>query len=218
VTEAAAKPTYERSEGSAQLQNAVWFLLLTAVGIPVDSAVSTWVINRLNRSLTRETALLSASQKRREVEISQLRDAHTDLLTAATAVQSFVWYVDRDVRLRTKIDVDDWQATRGFIEPAVIAAQRLRAIARAMPTDELRDVYIAVEQLIMKVIRGSDDPDAPDAWDEDVAGPQPDTITRAVNATADRIKQLYDAYPSELGTKPISPQLAPTDQNRSIPA
>jgi hypothetical protein len=27
-----------------------------------------------------------------------------------------------------------------------------------MPSDELRDAYIAVERLIMKVIKGSDDP------------------------------------------------------------
>jgi hypothetical protein len=76
-----------------------------------------------------------------------------------------------------------------------------------MPSNELRDAYIAVERLIMKVIKGSDDPDAPDAWHEDVTGPQPDTITRAVNATADAIKRSYDTYPTELGAKPGSPQL-----------
>lgn len=207
-----------RDRKGEQLQTAVWFLLLTAVGIPVGGAVSTWITNHLNRDTTREAALLSASQKRRDAEISQLRDAQADLLAAATAVQSFVWYVDKDVRLRTKIDVDDWHATREFIEPAIIAAQRLRAIARAMPTDELRDAYIAVERLMMRVIRGSNDPDAPDAWHEDVAGPQPDTITRAVHATADTIKHLYDTYPSELGAKPVSPPLTSTDQNRAITA
>ena len=85
-----------------------------------------------------------------------------------------------------------------------------------MPSDELRDAYIAVERLIMRVIRGSDDEDAPDAWHEDVTGPQPDTVTRAVNATADAIKQLYDTYPAGVGTRPESPQLPPKGQNRSI--
>ena len=134
----------------------------------------------------------AAAQRRSGAEITQLRDAQTGLLAAATAVQSYVWYVDKDVRLRTKIDVEDWHATREFVEPAVVSAQRLRAIARAMPSDELRDAYIAVERLIMKVIKGSDDPNAPDAWHEDVTGPQPDRITRAVNATADAIKRLYN--------------------------
>jgi hypothetical protein len=50
----------------------------------------------------------------------------------------------------------------------------------------------------MEVVTGSDDPNVPDAWNADVSGPQPDTVTRAVNATADEIKRLYDTYPSEL--------------------
>jgi hypothetical protein len=81
---------------------------------------------------------------------------------------------------------------------------------------QLRDAYIAVDRPIMQVVRGSDDDDAPDAWHEDVTGPQPDTITRAVNATADAMKQLYDTYPAELGTRPESPQLPPAGQNRII--
>lgn len=180
------------------MQNAIWFLLLTLVGIPVGSAVSAWITNHLNRSATRETALLQASQRRRDAEISQLRDAQMDLLEAATAVQSYVWYVDKEIRLRTTIDPEDWQASREFVERAVLGAQRLRAIASTMPTDELRDAYIAVECLIMKVIKGSDAEDAPDAWHEDLKT-QPDTITRAVNATADAIKRLYETYPAELG-------------------
>jgi hypothetical protein len=156
--------------------------------MPVGGSILAYISARLSRTTARETALLSAAQRRRDAEITQLRDAQTDLLAA----QSYVWYVDKDVRLRTKIDVEDWHATREFVEPAVVSAQRLRAIARAMPSDELRDAYIAVERLIMKVIKGSDDPNAPDAWHEDVTGPQPDTITRAVNATADAIKRLYN--------------------------
>jgi hypothetical protein len=174
------------------MENAIWFLLITAIGIPVGGSILAYISARLSRTTARETALLSAAQRRRDAEITQLRDAQTDLLAAATAVQSYVWYVDKDVRLRTKIDVEDWHATREFVEPAVVSAQRLRAIARAMPSDELRDAYIAVERLIMKVIKGSDDPNAPDAWHEDVTGPQPDTITRDVNATADAIKRLYN--------------------------
>jgi hypothetical protein len=198
------------------MEHALWFTLIPTIGIPIGGSIIAYVNARLGRTTARETALLSAAQRRRDIEIAQLRDAQTDLLTAATAVQSFVWYVDKDTRLSPIIDVEDWHAMRDLIEPAVIAAQRLRAIARVMPTDELRDAYIAVERLIMRVIRGSNGPDAPDAWHEDVTGPQPDTITRAVNATADTIKQLYDTYPSELGAKPASPQLPSRDPNRSI--
>ncbi len=62
----------------------------------------------------------------------------------------------------------------------------------------------------MDVVRGgSDEDDAPDAWHNDVSGPQPDTISRAVNATADAIKQLYDTYPAEIGEKPSTPQITP---------
>ncbi|MCV7169192.1 hypothetical protein H7I41_04545, partial [Mycobacterium manitobense] len=140
---------------------------------------------------SKETALLSAAQKRRDTEIAQLRDAQQKLLEAATAVQSYAWYVDRDTRLRASISEEQWHASREFVESAVIRAQELRALARTLPTDELRDSYVAVERLIMRVVRGSDD-DTFDAWHEDVSGPQPDTITRAINATADAIKRLYD--------------------------
>ena len=198
------------------MADAVWFLLITAIGIPVGGWINSHVTARISRTTARETALLAAAQRRRDAEITQLRGAQKDLLEAATAVQSYVWYVDNETRLRTTIDVEDWHATREFVERAVVGAQRLRAIARAMPSDELRDAYIAVERLIMRVIRGSDDEDAPDAWHEDVTGPQPDTVTRAVNATADAIKQLYDTYPAGVGTRPESPQLPPKGHNRSI--
>jgi hypothetical protein len=200
------------------MANAIWYLLITAIVIPISGSIVAYVNARLARTTARETALLAAAQRRRDTEITQLRDAQTDLLTAATAVQSFVWYVDKDVRLRTDIDVDDWHAIRDLIEPAVVAAQRLRAVARTMPTEELRDGYIAVERLIMRVVRGSNDDNATDAWNEDVSGPQPDTITRAVNATADAIKQLYDSYPNELGAKPESAQLTQNAQpTKAIP-
>ncbi len=198
------------------MQNAVWFVLITVVGIPVGGSILAYVSACLSRTTARETALLSAAQRRRDIEIAQLRDAQTDLLEAATAVQSYVWYVDNETRLRTTIPREEWEENREFIERAVVGAQRLRAVARAMPSDELHDTYIAVERLIMRVVKGSDDPSAPDPWNQDVTGPQPDTITRAVNATADAIKQLYETYPAELGAKPVSPQLPPKDQNRSI--
>jgi len=183
------------------VQNAIWYILVTAIGIPVGGWIVAHVSARISRTTSRETALLAAAQGRRDSEISQLRDAQADLLEAATAVQSLVWYVDKDTRLRTTISKEEWHKNREFIERAVVAAQKLRAIARAAPTDELRDSYLAVERLIMKVVKGSDAEDAPDPWHQDVTGPQPDTITRAVNATADEIKRLYDTYPSELPSR-----------------
>lgn len=200
------------------METAIWYILVTTIALPITGSIIAYVNARLGRTTARETALLSAAQRRRDTDIAQLQEAQKDLLAAATAVQSFVWYVDKDIRLKTKIDVDDWHAMRELIEPAVVAAQRLRAVARTMPTEELRDAYIAVERLIMRVVRGSDNPDAPDAWHEDVSGPQPDTITRAVNATADAIKQLYDTYPAELGSKPAPPPLAQNPQaTKAIP-
>jgi hypothetical protein len=202
------------------MENAIWFIVATAIAIPVGNAVFGGVLGhinaRLGRNATRESALLAAAQRRRDTEISQLRGAQEDLLEAATAVQSYAWYVDKETRLRTTIPKEDWEASREFVERVVRGAQRLRAIARAMPSDELRDAYIAVERLIMKVVKGSDDETAPDSWHEDVAGPQPDTITRAVNATADEIKRLYDTYPAELGARPASPELPPKRESRSI--
>ncbi|MCV7359541.1 hypothetical protein [Mycolicibacterium fluoranthenivorans] len=191
------------------MKDAIWFLLITALGIPIGGWISAYVNAQISRATSRETALLSAAQKRRDTEIAQLRDAQSSLLEAATAVQSYVWYVDKEVRLRATIDDEDWHASREFIERAVIGAQQLRALARTLPTTELSDAYIAVERLIMDVVRGSDEDDAPDAWHNDVSGPQPDTISRAVNATADAIKQLYDTYPAEIGEKPSTPQITP---------
>ena len=82
--------------------------------------INSHVTARISRTTARETALLAAAQRRRDAEITQLRDAQTDLLEAATAVQSYVWYVDKETRLRTTIDVEDWHATREFVECAVV--------------------------------------------------------------------------------------------------
>jgi hypothetical protein len=201
------------------MKDALWYVLVTALGIPIGGWILNLTTSRMSRNTSRETALLSAAQKRRDAEITLLRTAQDDLLEAATAVQSYVWYVDKNVRRRTTIDEEDWHTSREFVERAVVGAQRLRAIARTMPTAELGDAYIAVERLIMRVVRGSDDDDASDPWHDDVSGQQPDTITRAVQATADDIKHFYDTYPSELGSRPAAPQLAQVSSpRRAIPA
>jgi hypothetical protein len=69
-----------------------------------------------------------------------------------------------------------------------------------MPTEELRDKYIAVDELIMDVLAGSRDGER-DAWHEDL-DKEPNTLTRAINATADEIKRLYDTYPTHLREPP----------------
>lgn len=182
------------------MKDAIWYLLITAVAIPVGGWIVTHLSARISRSTSMETALLAAAQRRRDAEIAQLRDAQEDLLDAATAVQSVAWYVEKETRLRTLISNEEWYQNREFFERAVVAAGRLRAVALAMPTDDLRDKYIAVQQLIMDVVGGSDDEHPRDAWFEDVEQ-QPDTITRAINATAAEIKRLYDTYPSELQSR-----------------
>lgn len=179
------------------MKDAAWFLLITAVAIPVVGWIVAHLSARISRDTARETALLAATQRRRDAEIAQLRDAQDDLLAAATAVSSFTWYVKEETRLRTKISHEEWYECREFFERAAVAAARLRAIAPALPTHELHDNYIAVNDLIMDVIGGSDEDDPRDAWHDDLEN-QPDTITRAVNATAEEIKRLYDTYPAEL--------------------
>jgi hypothetical protein len=179
------------------LKDATWFLLISVIGIPVGGWIVTHLSARISRTTSHETALLAAAQRRRDAEISQLRDAQNDLLEAATAVQSFVWYVDKDTRLRTAISPEEWYENREFFERAAVAAQRLRAIALAMPTDELHDKYIEVERLMMAVLRGSGEENPKDAWHEDLQV-QPDTITRAVRATGEEIKRLYNTYPAKI--------------------
>jgi hypothetical protein len=200
------------------LQTAVWFLVVTAIGIPIGNAISTWISSQFNRGVAEKTALLTAAQRRRDAEIAQLHDCQAALLDAATAVQSYVLCVDKAIRVRTTIPDEAWPAMRDFVERAVVGAQRLSAMARAAPSDELSNAYTAVADLIMKVVRGNDDPNARDPWEQDVTGPQPDTITRAVNATAGAIKELYNTYPAELGAKPTSPRLPSKYPNRSVTA
>jgi hypothetical protein len=89
------------------LKDAIWFLLITAAGIPLGGSIVTYVSARFTRTTAEETALLAAKQRRRDAEIAQLRDALSDLLEAATAVQSFTWYVDKDTRLRTEISEEE---------------------------------------------------------------------------------------------------------------
>ncbi|MGB3896318.1 MAG: hypothetical protein WA942_18980 [Mycolicibacter sinensis] len=125
-------------------------------------------------------------------------------MDAASAVQSFAWYVDKETRLRTTISEEDWYENREFFESAVVAAGRLRAIAPSLPTDELHEKYMAVQRLIMDVVSGSDGDNPKDAWHEDLEQ-QPDTITRAINATASEIKRLYETYPSELPSQLLRP-------------
>lgn len=180
------------------MKDAVWFLLITAIGIPIGGVIESLISSRFDRATARQSALLAGSRQRRDAEIAQMQGASKDLMDAATAVQSFAWFVDPDTRLSTTIPREVFDEHRHLIEGAVVGAQRLRAIARVMPPGDLRDSYKAVEQLIMKVVKGSDDPNAKDAWNEDVSGQQPDTVTRAVNATADEIRRLYATYPSEL--------------------
>ncbi|WP_293003666.1 hypothetical protein [Mycobacterium sp.] len=180
------------------MKDAVWFLLFTAIGIPLGGVVQSLISSRFDRVSARQSALLSAAQQLREAEITQMREAMNDLLDAATAVQSFAWFVDDDGRSTTK-DRETFEKYGPLIKDAVVGAQRLRTLARILPPGDLADSFTAVERLIIEVVRGSDDPSAPDPWHEDVSGPEPSTVTRAVNATADEIRRLYATYPSELG-------------------
>ena len=157
------------------MKDAIWFLLITAIAIPVGGWIVAHLSARISRATSQETALLAAAQRRRDAEISQLRAAQDDLLEAATAVQSFAWYVKKETRLRTKISEAEWYENREFFERAAVAAGRLRAVAPAMPTVALRERYVAVAELIMDVVGGDDGEDPIDHWDEDLQT-QPDTI------------------------------------------
>ena len=111
-----------------------WLWVVTAVAIPVGNAIfagiSGWVGDRVGRDATkysadlqaqvgRETAELQAretriateyaanleaAQRRRDVEIAQMLEAQTALLTAATAVQSYAWYANKRVSLGVNYD------------------------------------------------------------------------------------------------------------------
>jgi hypothetical protein len=136
------------------MKDAFWFVLITLIGIPVGGSILTYVADRLSRTTTKETALLAAEQRRRDIEITQLQDALKDLLEAGTAVQSYTWFVDEDIRLKTTIPKAEFHKHGGLVERAVFGAQRVRAIARAMPTEKLRDSYDDVAKLIMEVVSG----------------------------------------------------------------
>jgi hypothetical protein len=178
------------------LKDAAWFVLTTAIAIPAVGWIVAHISARISRTTARETALLAAAQRRRDAEISQVDGARDDLLAAATAVQSFAWYVKKETRLRTKLSEEEWHENREFFENAVNASGRLRAVALAMSAADLRNSYVAVSDLIMNVLSGGDE----DAWDKDLEN-QPDTITRAIGATADEIRRLYVTYPSELPSR-----------------
>jgi len=206
-----------------------WFLVITALAIPVGNAIFAGILGlvgaRIGRNATQYSAELQASvskatteysadlqaaQRRRDVELAQLRDAQAELLTAATAVQSFVWYAEKRVKLGIPITTEEWVASRPLLEPAIHGAQRLRAIAQTLPSDSLRDVYVEVERLIFRVVR-----DGIDEWHKSVEN-QPDAITRAVSATAGEIRELLQTYPGEAPVKPGLAQLTSERQNRRL--
>ena len=176
--------------------NAAWWLIITAIAIPVGNALFGGILAlvgaRVGREATKYAANLQAAQRHRDIELARLERARDELSTAATAVQTFAWYVDESVRVKALISHEEWQESRPFIEPAVIGAQRLRAIAPTLPSESLRNAYQEVDQLIMAVVGGSED--GTDIWHEATSN-QPDEITRAMTATADEIKRLYDTYP-----------------------
>lgn len=180
------------------MQIAAWFLVVTAIAIPIGNAIFAGILGliaaHVGKNATQYAANLQAAQRRRDVEIAQLREAQEHLMRAAIACQSFTWHVDKPARLRTKVSEKDWDLMLPHLEPAVHAAQRLRALAPTLPTESLRNAYIEVEELIMAVGSGSDDDDLPDPWGE-ATNNQPDPITRAIQATADEIRRLYDTYP-----------------------
>ncbi len=200
------------------MDHTVWFPIVTLIGIPVGNAIFAGILGlvgahvgrgathyaaELQAQVNRQSAELQAAQRRRDVEITQLREAQDALLAAATSVQSFVWYAEERVRSGRPITTEEWQAARPLIEPAILAAQKLRVLAPTLPTETLRSAYISVERLVFKVVA-----EGVEVWNESVKSEnQPDPITCAVKATADEIKRLYDAYPTELLAKRDSTQL-----------
>lgn len=136
------------AEGSGMGNAPFWFLLLTAVAIPVGNAIFAGILGvvgarigrnattysaelqvNVSKATTEYAAELQAAQRRRDIELAQLRDAQADLLTAATAIQSFVWYADERVKLDIPITTEEWVESRHLIEPAIHGAQKLRAIS-----------------------------------------------------------------------------------------
>jgi hypothetical protein len=202
-----------------------WFLVVTAVAIPVGNAVFAGILGlvgaRVGRNATRyaaelqagvnrENAELQAAQRCHDVEIAHLRDAEEALFAAATAIQSYTWYANERVKAGIPITTEEWIESRSLIDPAIHGAQKLRAIAPTLPSESLRDAYIAVERLIFKVVH-----EGIDAWSESVKN-QPDPITRAISETAGEIRELLQTYPVEVPARPASPPLPPKGQNRSI--
>lgn len=180
------------------MDKSVWYLIVTAIAIPaVGLAFAHWAA-RMGRDATKFSARLQAAQRRHDVEIAHMQTCLDQLLEAATAVQSYVWYTDDDVRRAATIDSDDWDNSRDLVERSVVGAQRLRATALTLPTESLRNAYLAVESLIMEVIKGSDDPDAPDPW-KNATHNQPDPIVTAITASSNELKRLFDTYPPEKG-------------------
>lgn len=192
----------------------VWVLVVTAIAIPVGNAVFGGILGlvaaHIGRNATKYSAELQAAQRRRDVEIAHLRDAEQALFTAATAIQSYTWYADERVKSGLPIAPDEWVDSRSLTEPAIQAAQKLRAIAPTLPSESLRSAFIDVERLIFKIVR-----EGVDVWNESVRN-QPDPITRAISATADELRHLLLTYPPEVPEKSASPQLPDKQQNRSI--
>lgn len=182
---------------TASLENATWWLIVTALAIPVGSAIFAGILGlfgaHVGKNATRYAANLQAAQRRHDLEIARLERARDDLMAAATAAQSYAWYVKKSVRLQVKISTQEWQEALPFIEPAVKGAQRLLAVAATLPTESLRNVYVEVEELIMAIVQGSDDGKT-DPW-EKYTEEQPTAFDKALDATAAEIKRLYDTYP-----------------------
>ncbi|WP_141659189.1 hypothetical protein [Mycobacterium europaeum] len=152
------------------MEMAEWFIVTTAIGIPIGNAIFAGILGlvgaRVGRNATRysaelqaevnrQDAALQAAQRRHDVEIAQLRESQEALLTAATAVQSFVWYAENRAKSGIPITTEEWQAARPLVEPAILAAEKLRVIAPTLPTETLRNAYIEVERLAFKVVAGA---------------------------------------------------------------
>ena len=180
------------------MENATWWLIVTAIAIPVGNAIFAGILGlvaaHVGRNATQYAANLQAAQRRRDIEIDRLERAREELSTAATAIQNYAWYVDKSIRLRKVITPEQWLQSREHVQPAVVGAQKLRAIAPTLPTESLRIAYIAVEDLIMDVVSGTED-GRTDLWHEATTN-QPDPITRAMTLSAAELKRLYDTYPA----------------------
>jgi len=161
-----------------------WVPIITAVigaAVVIAGAI-------VARNATRYAANLQAQKARHEAHVSILTEFIDAAVDAATAVQTYVHDVPKDLRAH-EVDPDDWPKVKPFFDPALAKIQRARALSNSLIWPDVKSAWDQCDDILYGVIEGKD----PDLWSKHLKT-QPDSITRLMMIAGTKRADILESY------------------------